>query len=306
MFYVISYPTADMANKPYEIPVTKTWNDDHHNGMGSLINFKGFFYCSFRQGSDHYGGKDGVVRIVRSKEGLKWESVTVLKKEGYDLRDPHLSVTPEGKIMVIMGCSVYKNRKLRSRLSHVSFLNSSGNKFSYPQAINVPGEIKTGMDWLWRVTWHDKTGYGVVYRLPRKISLVKTEDGINYILIKDFDQVGDDPNEATVRIMPDGEMFMMVRRESGGGLWGRSKHPYSVWTWVDMGMQLGGPDFVALNEDLFLAGTRMYDQQGPYTGLFIISTVILDLLLVKIEYIFPIIHPMRVILTCILLKFLCH
>jgi hypothetical protein len=250
------------------ITVRKIWSNEHHNAFTSLIKFKGSFYCSFRQGSDHAGGEDGVVRIIRSNDGKNWKPVAVLEKEGYDLRDPKLSVTPDGNIMVLMGGSVYRDREIQSRLSHVSFSDRSGNEFQPPQPVIIPD--KKMNDWLWRVTWHDKTGYGVVYRLPRKISLIKTSDGINYELVKDLDEVGGGPNESTVRIMPDGEMFMMVRRASGGGLWGRSRPPYTHWSWVDAGMRFGGPDFVSLADDLFIAGTRVYEEPR-YTGIFLVN-----------------------------------
>src|SRR5690606_13549132 len=225
-------------------------------------------YCSFRQGSDHVGGEDGVVRIIRSKNRIDWESVAVLEKDGYDLRDPKLSVAPDGRLMVIIGGSVYKDKELKSRLSHVSFSNQKGEKFSHPQPVNVDERIQTNLDWLWRVTWHGDTGYGVIYRMPRKISLVKTRDGINYDLVKDFADVDRDPNETTVRFAPDGEMFMMVRRRSGEGLWGISSPPYQEWEWTNTGMSFGGPDFEMIREDLFVSGTRVYEDP-VYTGIYL-------------------------------------
>jgi len=271
MILLVPCPQVNSQIDPDEIIIRKIWSNEHHNAFTSLISFRGSFYCSFRQGSDHAGGEDGVVQVISSEDGINWESVAILEKEGYDLRDPKLSVTPEGRIMVIMGGSVYEDRKLMSRMSHVSFSEPSGKDFSGPLPINITSGFRTDNDWLWRVSWHNKTGYGVIYRLPRKILLVKTEDGINYDLVKDLDEVSADANETTVRIMPDGEMFMMVRRGSGNGLWGRSEPPYTKWSWVDAGMQFGGPDFAALDDDLFIAGTRVYEEPR-HTGLFLVNS----------------------------------
>ena len=139
-----------------EITTRRIWSNEYHNAFTSLIQFNDYFYCSFRQGSHHVGGINGVVRIIRSEDGIKWKTVAILERKGYDLRDPKLSITPNGRIMVLMGGSVYKDTnkediKLISRLSHVSFSDVSVNKFTHPKPINLPIDIKTNNDWLWRV-----------------------------------------------------------------------------------------------------------------------------------------------------------
>jgi len=268
IFISLNAQTYDL---PEGVSVRKIWSNENYNAFTSLINFKGTFYCSFREGESHVYGKDGVTRIISSKDGIKWKSVAVLEKEGYDLRDPKLSVTPDGRIMVVIGGSVYNDRELLSKLTHVSFSNKSGKKFSDPVPIVIDQAARTNDDWLWRVTWHDNIGYGVVYQ-PGDIwslCLLKTTDGIHYYLVTSL-KTDDKPNESTLRIMNDGEMLMMVRREGGNfeGMWGRSMPPYNEWSWKSLGLRLGGPDFIALNDSLLVSGTRIYEDEGRYTALF--------------------------------------
>ena len=99
--------------------------------------------------------------------------------------------------------------------------------------------------------------------------LFKTTDGIHYDLVTKLN-LEDKPNEATLRVMDDGEMLMMIRREGGNfeGMWGRSMPPYTEWSWNSMGMRLGGPDFIELNPNLLIAGTRVYGSEERYTSLF--------------------------------------
>jgi hypothetical protein len=274
--FVISFLTLNLVaqtnNLPEGVKVIKIWSNDKYNAFTSLISFKGTFYCAFREGESHVFGKDGVTRIISSKDGINWESVALLKKDGYDLRDPKLSITPEGRIMVIIGGSVYNDKELVSRLTHVSFSDKSGKNFSEPQPINISTNTKTNMDWLWRVTWYNKTGYGVVYQQGKEdwsICLLETTDGINYDFVTRL-EINGKPNETTVRVMSDGEMLMMVRREGDNreGMWGRSKPPYKEWSWRSLGMRLGGPDFIVLENNLIVSGTRVHDQKEAYTGLF--------------------------------------
>jgi hypothetical protein len=63
---------------------------------------------------------------------------------------------------------------------------------------------------------------------PWKVKLVTSTDGLNWDLVTHLDVPGR-PNEATVRIRPDGEMIAMVRRERGNyfGWIGSSKSAVS-------------------------------------------------------------------------------
>lgn len=245
--------------------VKKIWDNGNHCAFTSLIKFKGKYYCSFREADSHVfdkaGNAEGYVRIIASADGNDWESVALMKKAAIDLRDPKLSITPDGKLMVIMGGSIYKNKVLEGRIPHVSF-SSDGKQFTDPAPVNLDRQVKTGNDWLWRVTWDGNTGYGVNYSLINNneavIALVKTTDGISYQLVSKLD-VPDFPNESTVRMLPDKRMLIMVRRERGdrNGYWGISSPPYTDWNWTIMEMRLGGPDFI-LYGDKIIAGTRSH------------------------------------------------
>ena len=82
-------------------------------------------HCTFREGYSHIfdneGNAEGKIRILASKNGKKWESVALIGKDGYDLRDPKFSITPDGRLMVSLGGSIYRNRKLVGAQSHVMF-----------------------------------------------------------------------------------------------------------------------------------------------------------------------------------------
>jgi hypothetical protein len=146
-------------------------------------------------------------------------------------------------------------------------------KFTPPQAVHLDPVIRTDFDWLWRVSWHQGIGYGAVYKMKAesdtaKISslrLVKTRNGIDYDLVTEI-HIGGRPNEATIRVMPDGEMFIFIRREEKDrkAYLGKSVYPYTNWTYLEMPFSVGGPDFIALDGDHFVGGGRI---DGKYTGL---------------------------------------
>jgi hypothetical protein len=253
------------------LEVEKIWDLAPHNAFTDLVRFKNAFYCTFREGSGHVPGTNGTIRILKSPDGKKWASAALLEKSGFDLRDPGFSVTSDGKLMVLMGGSVYENGKLLGRNSHVSFFDAETEKFCDPQPVKFDKSIKSETNWLWRIKWFNNLAYGVIYSWQdtvSSISLLSSGNGIDYTLVKSFD-IGGRPNETALRFLPDGEMIILVRREDKDqdGMMGRSKYPYRDWEWINTGFKLGGPNFIITPSEDLIIGTRIYDKDGPQTGL---------------------------------------
>ena len=253
----------ETAPQKYLISVERIWDRAPHSAFTDLVEFNGKLYCTFREGSGHVPGKEGTngtIRIIASDDGQNWRSVALLAEEHVDLRDPKLSVTPDGRLMVLVGGSYYEGEKLGVRRTRVSFSDKTGTRFSAPQPIVVEAKIRTEADWLWRVTWQRGVGYGVIYQSGGeefKAQLVSTRDGINYHLVTTFAITGR-PNETTLRVLPDGEMIAWVRREreSQNGFLGTSRPPYQEWLWKEQPVRLGGPNFLVLPNGKMIGVTR--------------------------------------------------
>jgi hypothetical protein len=247
----------------YLISVERIWERAPHNAFTDLVAFNGKLYCTFREGSGHVPGKEGTngtIRIIVSDDGQNWRSVALLAEEHVDLRDPKLSVTPEGRFMLLIGGSYYEGETLGVRHTRVSFSDRTGTRFSVPKPIVVDAKIKTEADWLWRVTWHQGVGYGVIYQSggdEYKAHLVSTRDGVQYKHVTTFAITGR-PNETTLRFTADGEMIAWVRREreSQNGFIGTSRAPYKDWSWKEQNVRLGGPNFVVLPNGKLIGATR--------------------------------------------------
>lgn len=255
----------------------KIWDNGMHNAFTSIEKFKGEYYITFREGETHIfdsrGNAEGKIRILHSKDGQKWEALPAIGKEGYDLRDPKFSITPDGRLMVIIGGSIYRNKELVGSQPHVMF-SSDGRTFTEPQPVNVDPNYRTERDWLWRVTWQGGVGYSVSYGRNEQgqtpLYLYSTTDGINYKHITSFN-IDNFPNEATIRFLNDGRMAIMVRREQGDRecMWGVSAAPYTEWEWKKMGTFLGGPDFIVLDDEHIVAGGRTLLGYDAKTSLFV-------------------------------------
>lgn len=266
LIYVFSIFFFSLSGQEVAFRVKKIWDNEIHSAFTSLIKYQGAYYCSFREAESHIfdskGKAEGKVRIIKSFDGEQWHSVALFGKNNFDLRDPKLSITPEGKLMVSIGGSRYESWDLAERIPHVSF-SDGGDCFTKPAPVAIADSAGNGKDWIWKVTWYNGVGYGVMYSMTAvrnaSISLVTTRDGLHYELLTNLN-IDDFPNESTIRFSKDGKMHIMVRRDgvNKNGYWGVSSPPYKEWEWKELELQLGGPDFIFLDDGSLIAGSRSY------------------------------------------------
>lgn len=248
-----------------EVRVERIW-DKGYSAFPSIIRYQDAWYVSFREGVSHIFDENGIAagktRILRSTDGRTWKSVALLEKEGFDLRDPKLSITSDGRLMVIQGGSVYEGKKLMKRIPQVSF-STDGRTFSEPQPVDYPQSGSS--DWFWRMTWYGGIGYTVNYLSPddNRLELLKTTDGVHFEKVADIALDGF-PNETTVRFLPDGKMVLLIRREKEDkkAYIGVSEPPYTDWQLTPLSFQLGGPEMAVLPDASLIIGGRAYGENG--------------------------------------------
>lgn len=248
------------------VSVRRIWDQPPHAAFGDLIRWHDRWHAVFREGAGHAPRKgvtdDGRLRVLSSADGDTWRSEALLAEAGVDLRDPHLSVTPDGRLMIVAGGSYYPDGEYRSRQSRV-FFSSDARSWTSPRKVVDDG------DWLWRVTWHRGTAYGVAKTLPvtiggqaqpRKIRLVSSRDGVGWNTLALLTPPGGD--ETTLRFLPDDTMVALTRRniDNENHAWvGTSRPPYADWSWHSTGHFIGGPNFIVLPSGRWIGGGRIYE-----------------------------------------------
>jgi hypothetical protein len=268
-----------LAEEATIVEVKKIWDAGQHNAFTDLTRFQDRWWCTFREAEDHVGG-DGKIRVLTSTDGGTWESAALVAEAGIDLRDPKFSITPDHRLMIVAGGSVYGGTKiLKGRQPRVMF-SADGRTWTNPQRVLAEG------DWLWRVTWHDGRAYGASYSITPKnnsgaasatpdkpaaewaLKLYQSDDGLNWSLVTPLEVAGR-PNETTLRVLKTGEMVAMVRREGSklGGMIGVARSPFKEWTWHEIAIRLGGPNFIELPNGTLVASTRDYTHAPKYTTL---------------------------------------
>lgn len=263
---------------PELVTAKRIWDAGKHNAFTDLIRWRDRFWCTFREAEGHVGG-EGEIRVLVSADGDTWESAALVAETGIDLRDPKFSVTPDDRLMIVAGGSVYQGKTLLGRRPRVMF-STDGKAWTTPEKVLEEGE------WLWRVTWHAGTCYGVSYDASQrsteaakeaakseqpaapgpadwKLKLFKSADGRKFDLVTHLDVPGN-PNETTLRFLSDGTLMALARREAGTkhGWIGTSRAPYTEWKWHDAGMRIGGPNFIEFPGGELWAVVRKYDPKA--------------------------------------------
>lgn len=265
----------ETVEQEHVVSIERIWDRPGHSAFTDIIALGNQLYCTFREGSDHVPGLNGVIRVIRSRDRMNWESVAVLEERHADLRDPKLAITPDGRLMVHMGASFYHGKKRLGIESRVAFAESDGATFGRPVRVVFPKEMTARANWLWRITWHEGVAWGCVQQLTderqgklrRALRLVRSRDAVHFEAVARLDV--DAPSETTLRFLPDETMVAMIRCEGKPpiGRIGMAKPPYTDWKFVDTNKRFGGPNFVRLPGGAWLAGSRGYKPGGAKTQL---------------------------------------
>ena len=135
--------------KAEEMTTSTIWSQAAYNTFTDLLRYNDRLYCVFREGVSHAPtaeGQDGTIRVIRSTDnGDTWTSIASIAVSNRDLRDPKLSIAPDGRMMLLMGGSDYSGATLKGCLSHVAFMNTS-EQFTTPTPIGMAASIKHTFD----------------------------------------------------------------------------------------------------------------------------------------------------------------
>jgi hypothetical protein len=255
----VGLPAAGTADQPGEaglVGVRMIWNQAGHNAFTGLVRFKDRWFCTFREGSGHVS-HDGKLRVITSADGETWEPAALLTAPDKlpDLRDPKISVTPDGRLMLTGAAA----QRVPPPVQHQTYawFSADGKDWGTPVAICEPDV------WLWRVTWHKGVAWGVGYSPARRDGnrLYRSADGRKFETVVEKLFEAGFPNEASLEFLADDTCLCLLRRDGqpSTAMLGSARPPYTEWTWKDLGVRISGPLLVRLPDGRLLAAGRRYD-----------------------------------------------
>lgn len=211
-----------------------------------LARFDGHWYCSFREGEIHGNHITGRARVIRSADGVDWETVALFESDTGDVRDPRLSVTGTGALMLnasirfieeVAPFETFEGQPIERQ--SVTWLSMDGLDWSGPYA--CPSGINT---WRWDVAWHEGVAYSVGYSgKDLDGTLYRSEDGRTWTTVKQNLFPGGHGNEAALTFGHDGTFYALLRAGLGAHVsFGTAAPPYDQWDWRELDAYWDGPE----------------------------------------------------------------
>lgn len=235
------------------VQVDKIWDQAPHNAFTDLIRFQEQWFCVFREGKGHVS-PDGALRVITSRDGKTWTSAALVSSNSADLRDAKIALTPDNKLMLSGAAAPHQPSNIR----HQSLAWFSDNARDWGDAVKI-GDPDF---WLWRVTWHKGTAYGIGYATSGKqmARLYKSDDGRSFqVLVPNLFDEGY-PNETSLVFQEDDTCLCLLRRDGkpNSAMLGTSRPPYVDWTWQSLEIRVGGPHMIQLPDKRIVAAGRDY------------------------------------------------
>jgi hypothetical protein len=256
-FFAFSFETKrggrykkNMIVPPILISVKKIWDHAPHSGFCDLFFSQGRWFLSFREGKDHVKSGGGKLRILTTgdKEPEGFLPLYYIEKPGIDLRDPKLTLHPEGYIQLLCGFVEVDSKGKVSRIQ---------TGLSFGDSLTTLRPVYKNDYWIWRMTWHEGWGYGVAYPLDEAHApeLVRTRDGEAFEKLCEFDFP---MTEATIRVA-NGQFVLVGRVRGEKAVIGYSDPPFSDWNFLKTGFHLHGPDLLIFpTGEIYLGGRLLY------------------------------------------------
>ena len=252
--------------------VTPIWHKAQHNAFTDLCLFNQQLFCCFREAENHISG-DGVIRILTLNSEYQPCYQQAIHTEGADLRDPKLSVTPDGKLLLLAHARFNDENNKTTKTKPYCWFSTDGFSWSSPTALTIENE------WLWRISFFQDFALGFTYnRGQQRLNLYKGNPLRSWNCIKTSALSQQKhglgyPNESDILYSDKGEAYALVRRDAdtGSAQLGYSKPPYTQWSWRDLKHYIGGPAFVKQNDEIAIAGGRLWTKTGPKMALYTLN-----------------------------------
>lgn len=222
-----------------------------HHAFTDLCDFKDALYCCFRVAKNHISD-DGRLYVLKLSENGQVRYTHQICMPDTDLRDPKLSVTPKGELLLLAYARRTKRGSHRGEIgNHHPMIWVSQDGLSWSSGKNI-GEQHW---WLWRIRWHRGKAYGFAYnRAANSVNLYTGDPKRSFHPLKSgaFNLQTHHkgyPNESDMCFCANGTAYTILRRDSDtfSAQFGISNAPYTQWQWLDLGFYLGGPTMLLLN-----------------------------------------------------------
>lgn len=256
------------------LSIEEIWNNGNHLAFTDIELFKDEFYIVFRESKIGHNADDGIIRVIKSRNGEHWELITTISLYGLDLRDPKLNISPDQNLTISAGARYFQ--KDSEKYIYSTYMWKSDNGRDWSESTKITEDNK----WLWDFTWNKKLNiaYGFSYKTgggrSGYISLNKSLDGINFNASDKITSFPNKPSESDVVFLENSKLGIALSRRSNNnpGAIGYAREPFDEWIWSDLNLFIASPNLLLLPDNRIIAGLRL-NEPDEHTSISIIDPV---------------------------------
>lgn len=194
----------------------ETWDvvkDGMHNSNTDLIHWGDYFYLAHAVSPYHFSNTGCHLKLSRSRDARKWESLAALKMPNEDIRDPKLAVIG-GELFIY----ALANRSFDPEPYTTVFAKSQDGGFNWSPFTHMQQE-----GWLfWKPKTFDQITWvaAAYWHEHGKSGLFSTQDGVHWEMVSMIHAGGMRNDETDVEFLPDGSLLSVARLEGDFQEWG--------------------------------------------------------------------------------------
>jgi hypothetical protein len=223
------------------VDVRMIWGRAPHNASTDLMRFRERWYCVFRE-ARLAAAPDGAVRVLSSADGNVWQPSGLVSLPGADLRDPKLSTTSYGRLLLL--ADAVSDGAAGPAQRTLAWSSPDSREWEGPVQAADPG-MRLG-----HVTWHLNRAYSVGYGSPGAgpVRLYSSGDGERFTVLADNLLPPRQNAEAGLLFGRDGSALCLMRGDGAGSpaQLGKSRAPYRAWSWSGLNAAVGAPNMLEL------------------------------------------------------------
>ncbi|GGH80184.1 hypothetical protein HNQ91_004903 [Filimonas zeae] len=224
-----------------------------------LTFFDKAWFIVYRVGSNHVGGTDGVIKILKSTDTKTWQVDKTIALNGLDLRDPKLEIDTYSNKLYL---TFFSSEKTGKKLNYICEYKRA-HQWTVPEQMS--SETDKGLNFLlWRLTYYKNKMFSVGYRFPISndstykggIELFEsTKDFKQYKSLGNLEMAGV-PTEATVRFDENSIMYCISRTEKKNSPMGIAYPPYQKMRWIEEAFltRISSPNFLLYKKHFLITG----------------------------------------------------
>lgn len=260
IFFCLSCSSQDEDHSVRIVTQKITTNEGFNNAFTDLVFFDNQWFISYRESDRHALGRDGIVKILSSQDGVKWNLVKEYQVDNLDLRDAMFAINGDKLLAYVHGSRYEGTNLVLFKDFKCDYVKGEG--WSSLQTVlldkrkGYADRIEGNQAWPWKVTWYKEKAYSFGYGKDNFFDFYTSTNGLQFQNMF-FDQsILGTPTEATLEIDDKGVFYVLSRRDQGTAIIGKSTDLGTTFDWFGEIpiYNFGGPDFVFYKGGMLVSG----------------------------------------------------